>query len=881
MNSTKRSRKVDLNYFQQLQEASPSKVKPSENEKTDLTRVQQKTESHSTSYPTEKHDEKTKVANSKKENLLNQLTKKEEHIKALREKIKSERKSGASLKQLDALEKKIVSAKKEYKKLNQEIGQIETISGSQDETESYANHSPARKNRKEMKTEELREFSSSSEKVGDDEESTEIYGNESTSSGKETLEERLNILSALLKTKDDEIHEICKKIQELSSHKNLDQKTADQISIELKIKYSERDAVLLRIRELSQKESNAGEINQATKIAVRQIQMDGTNDDEDNIKHAPLISGNIKPNSAIQRTRTAPRENLKGIFSKTQESKIHFPEAEVHKFSPSELAEIAELNRAIRHENHEIKKLNKKIAELELHFDEETEAGREKGEIASKYKALISNCKKELAKILTREAIFCMRIAEIENAPFSATEITANDKEFIASIKSKTTKDLEDTHTKKLEELKQYYQNSYTGHMKISAWNLLAGTLGFGFSFFIANSLSRTSPFVAYFLAPLIGGALHHIFAKPIVMQVAASSWTSPVLAEMENYYKLKAAYIRARRTNTLDEKKYASKNPDHKGKLTIEQRLGEERSYLSMFRQRQLTEEVGYYAYSVNYTAKACFVAGGSKFFHDKNPGSITAETFMHGAAGALSGASYVLAQQYFRSKQPGAKEIFTPTREIFAAEVDMLNSLKDDLKNAANVINAKSAPSEADLKHLEKLKAKLHTTEKSLAVAEAKSRHLGIFRTELENMWKEGNRIDTFGEIAARITTLQQVAGISYLTDGLKQSSDPLHMFLGHAIPAVALIAPPVGFTMRGAYVGLYKTAAYAIFGEGSKPKSVTTNLRRVTVDPASESDTKKHHGNDDGNEEDSVMISKFYDSEDSEEWHGNVMSEDERRV
>ena len=55
-------------------------------------------------------------------------------------------------------------------------------------------------------------------------------------------------------------------------------------------------------------------------------------------------------------------------------------------------------------------------------------------------------------------------------------------------------------------------------------------------------------------------------------------------------------------------------------------------------------------------------------------------------------------------------------------------------------------------------------------------------------------------------------------------------------------------------------------------------------MTVDPASESDTKKHHGNDDGNEEDSVMISKFYDSEDSEdseEWHGNVMSEDERRV
>jgi hypothetical protein len=157
----------------------------------------------------------------------------------LRKQIKSERKSDASLKQLNAFEKKIVSAKKEYKKLNQEIGRLETTSGSQDETESYANHSHAKKNRKEMKTEELREFSSSSEKVGDDEESTENYGNESTSSGKETLEERLNILSALLKTKDDEIHEIGKKIQELSSHKNLDQKTADQISIELKIKCSE------------------------------------------------------------------------------------------------------------------------------------------------------------------------------------------------------------------------------------------------------------------------------------------------------------------------------------------------------------------------------------------------------------------------------------------------------------------------------------------------------------------------------------------------------------------------------------------------------------------------------------------------------------------
>ena len=106
MKSTQRSRKVDLNYFQQLQEASPSKVKPSENEKTDLTRIQQKTEAHNTSYPTEKHDEKTKAKNRKKEALLNQLTKKEEHIKALREQIKSERKSGASLKQLNALEKK-------------------------------------------------------------------------------------------------------------------------------------------------------------------------------------------------------------------------------------------------------------------------------------------------------------------------------------------------------------------------------------------------------------------------------------------------------------------------------------------------------------------------------------------------------------------------------------------------------------------------------------------------------------------------------------------------------------------------------------------------------------------------------------------------------
>ena len=106
MKSTQRPRKVDLNYFQELQEASPSKVKPSENEKTDLTRVQQKTESHRTSYPTEKHDEKTKAANRKKEALLKQLTKKEEHIKTLREQIKSERKSGASPKQLNALEKK-------------------------------------------------------------------------------------------------------------------------------------------------------------------------------------------------------------------------------------------------------------------------------------------------------------------------------------------------------------------------------------------------------------------------------------------------------------------------------------------------------------------------------------------------------------------------------------------------------------------------------------------------------------------------------------------------------------------------------------------------------------------------------------------------------
>jgi len=64
------------------------------------------------------------------------------------------------------------------------------------------------------------------------------------------------------------------------------------------------------------------------------------------------------------------------------------------------------------------------------------------------------------------------------------------------------------------------------------------------------------------------------------------------------------------------------------------------------------------------------------------------------------------------------------------------------------------------------------------------------------------------------------------------MRASNNPAMVFLGYALPAVALMAPPFGFTGRGAFSGLARAGLQVFIGGAKKPEvpSVVVDVRAV---------------------------------------------------
>ncbi|MEY3571932.1 MAG: hypothetical protein RIQ85_2052 [Pseudomonadota bacterium] len=119
----------------------------------------------------------------------------------------------------------------------------------------------------------------------------------------------------------------------------------------------------------------------------------------------------------------------------------------------------------------------------------------------------------------------------------SLKEINDECQLLLESCKSEKTYSLEEKYDALVSELKQEHANSPYTPAKIA----VAGASAFSVSFLIADTLSRTVSMSAYIPA-FITGTLHVIAAGPVAKSIMPNMWSSPVLAELNNNFKLRGA---------------------------------------------------------------------------------------------------------------------------------------------------------------------------------------------------------------------------------------------------------------------------------------------------------------------------------------------------
>jgi len=384
----------------------------------------------------------------------------------------------------------------------------------------------------------------------------------------------------------------------------------------------------------------------------------------------------------------------------------------------------------------------------------------------------------------------------------SLKEINDECQLLLESCKSEKTYSLEEKYDALVSELKQENANSPYTPARIA----VAGASAFSVSFLIADTLSRTVSMSAYIPA-FITGTLHVIAAGPVAKSIMPNMWSSPVLAELNNNFKLRGASWGEQWQGQASEKKYLSKYPEHPGKISIEQRLEEEQSLNNLLAARYKDEEASYFFFTMNYLLKAMGAAMVSKAFSTGTQTYKLIEATLHGVCGNLSGASYLFSQQAARSERNQSTNILTPTRKIFSAKAEELQSLLDDIENNLKKSESNPRHDTRDLTHHLLIKAQ-QQVQNELKIATLQASWLGLLRHELSINFALGSRLDTIAEIVGRSISLLPLSIINEVTSNWRNSSDPWLVFIGHALPAAILTMPP-GLTARPLYSGAIRSA------------------------------------------------------------------------
>lgn len=425
--------------------------------------------------------------------------------------------------------------------------------------------------------------------------------------------------------------------------------------------------------------------------------------------------------------------------------------------------------------------------------------------------------------------------------PFMASpEKEGPEPESVAATISKRTRDLESEYATLLKNHTDQVNADPAGEWKDFQSNLIGGAGAFASSFLIANTIGRFAPPLFNLIAlPVVAGFLHTVVATPTAKSFMRRVWRGKPLAEANNYFRLCGAYWSDTCRGQTDVAKYASKNPEKNERITIKERLGEERPLNKILGDRYKTEELPYSAYSTMYSIKGVLEA---TLWVAWQPDTLTkngVDALLHGFAGACSGAFYLMQQQDARSQLPGNTADVLPTPEIFAAQAKALQSRKQDLEQ--KIANLKKIDTEDP--HIKPLSIELAKTEKKLIMATAKSGKFSGWGYDFLAQFKKDVLVDTLADVFGRILSLYPSAGVTYLTAGLRASNNPVLVALGHIVPAVILIVPP-GFQARGVYGGMIRAALQAMVGTGPAPEAdeESSDEVRVSLSEGDESDTEE---------------------------------------
>lgn len=559
---------------------------------------------------------------------------------------------------------------------------------------------------------------------------------------------------------------------------------------------------------------------------------------------------------------SAKNENIDGAEStplkNKRNSSLLSPEKLKHLVETVDRNKINKIDGLIQGLKNKADQLEEKIKKLnEIVEDSEDVVGQDD------YPGQINSLRETLRKTRKRIDQLKDKSEHIERSVVpdakSQNEIMKFCTELLNSCKSEKTRALDKKYDDMVKELiEQNEQSNYT-----RAQIAVAGASGFGVSFLIGNTLPRAIVMSPY-IPPFISGFLHVVTATPVAKSIMPSNWTSPALSALTNNFKLRGDSWGDWWRGQTKAKKYLSKDTEHKGKISIEQKLKEERGFGGLFGARYKDEEASYYFYTLNYCFKAIGAALISGSLGTASLAYKITEGVLHGFCGAMSGAEYLMFQQFARSNREGSKNTPTLTRKIFAAKAEALRSLQADVEKTIENYDSDPAHDASDPIHRLLIKASTKVGE-DLRIATRQASMLGLLKHEFITQFAHGNRLDTIAEILGRILSLMPTAAVNDLTAEWRKSSDPMLVFAAHTLSAIVLIAPP-GFTFRPLYVGMIRACLQAMcnmYENKTAPEDKTA--------PVDDEDDDSLVGSADSNDD---WLDEYFDTG----WHGNPTARDE---
>ncbi len=561
--------------------------------------------------------------------------------------------------------------------------------------------------------------------------------------------------------------------------------------------------------------------------------------------------------SSTRKSALFSREDLKPLFTNEAQKVL----AKIDE----EIAVIAESIDTLLAERSAIQKNIKKSDAVETR----KKASNEVRLIDEKIKKLVLN----LGRLVNRQTLV-EELVLPSDQQLTSKQKNSKYEETLNKYKSANTLVLEAAYKQR----RANYERKVLGSRSTNAMSMLGGNVANFWAFFMGNSLTRglasSLPQAAAYMGGALSGLLHAVVSGPVLKQASSASWNAPVLTEFNNYWKVAGSLwgdrFRAglgslgvdRWVDENHKKKYRSPDPAQTDFVDIEQLWQKTRGLWPLFKARYKTEEAAYFSYAFNFTGKAAVAAGLAGWMATKSDASRVVEWAFHSVMGWFSGAQTVAGIQTARSQVPGAVESVIPSQDIHTAHAAMLQSLLNDLEDAYRNLRAQTPAAPGDPAERDLLKA-IRRTEKALDEAKTKSGALGTFWFEFLAQFKTVDaRADAAAEVIGRTLSVMTSAAVSNHFASWRTSGDPWQTFVGHALPALLLIAPP-GWTARPLYAGFFRALFQMVINEAS-PKANTSGHASTTVAVPD----NLHDSIVDGSESSSYLGSEFSKSDKADE-------------